>query len=133
MSLLDSRAPHVVEIQNRVMVTTSRGAKEFQDVGPLVSLRCSVQPVREWSTAEEHLYKGMQVMDLKQIFARRWPGDIHTLVYFRGDVFESVGQPGKRGMSRATAHATVIVRWIKKDDRPDFELSPSFNSPGYYY
>lgn len=134
MSLLDARAPHIMEVQLReVQATGSRGASELIPVGDPIVVRGSMQPVREWSTAEEYPYKGMQVLDLWRAYARTWPGNMDSLVYFQGEKYESVGNPSRRGMSRFTAHTVVTLKWLGKDDRPDAETKPSYNSPGHFY
>lgn len=112
--------PHVVEVQLREHVQSGRGYPEDVNVGDRIPVRCSVQPVREWSTSEEYLDKGLQLLDLRRVFATHWPGDHRSLVYFEGDEFETVGAPQHNNMSPRTAHWAVTLRWVRRvsDESP---------------
>lgn len=112
MSLLDRRAPHVVQVQRRENVVSARGKPELTPVGSLIAVRCAVQGAREWATEEETRDVGMQVLSIRRVFAREWPGDINSLVYIDGDMFETIGDPVRASMSRATRHWAVTLRWI---------------------
>ena len=115
MSLLDAHAPHVVYVQPRGLVDNGRGKFEMTKLGPRVPVRCSVQGAREWSTEEEQRSSGLQVLSIRRIFSRTWPGDVHALVYHKGKEFETVGDPVEQAMSRNTAHWSVTVRVIGDD------------------
>lgn len=114
---LRSRPPHVVEVQLMETVKTARGASEDVPVGDRITVPCSVQPVREWSTAEEHLTYGLQLLDLRRIFATDWPGTATSLVFHEGDEFETVGDPQHLSMSRRTSHWAITVRRRRRDTR----------------
>lgn len=117
MSLLDRFAPHVVYVQKRDVVMSARGKPELVPVGEPIRVRCSVQGAREWATEEEVTDMGLQVLSIRRIFTRDWPGDVNALVYYEGEVFEHIGDPVRNTMSRATRHYSVTVRWIGKDKR----------------
>lgn len=116
MSLLDN-PPHVVEVQLRENQKTGRGASEPVAVGDPIKVPCSVQPVREWSTAEEYENFGLQLLDLRQLRARNWPGDYLSLVYHAGDEYETVGDPQVLNKSPRTRHTQVVLRRRRRDPR----------------
>lgn len=112
--------PHMVEVQPMESRKSPRGVPEDVPVGEPVIVPCSVQPVREWSTAEENRQYGLQLLDLRRVFATNWPGDHRSLIYFEGDEYETVGDPQHLNMSRRTAHWAITVRRRRKDKRvPD--------------
>ena len=115
MSLLTSRAPHVVWVQHRVRAGNGRGVSELVNVGSRVRVRCSVQGAREWSTEEETHTRGLQILSIRRIFSKTWPADVNGLVYYKGQEFETVGDPVEQAMSRNTAHWSVTVRVIGDD------------------
>ena len=114
MSMLDRKAPHTVQIQNREMRRNAQGLQEFVPVGVLSTERCMVEPVRDWSQAEEAETIGIQVIDLMVIRSRRWPGDINSHVLWEGNWYETVGAPQHHSVSRRTRHYRVTVKWLKK-------------------
>lgn len=114
MSLLD-RNPHIVELQARKTVRNERGERVMVADGPRIPIRCAVQPVREWSTSEENMTNGIQVLDLRRVFAREWPGDVHALMYFEGGEYEMVGAPQHNKMSPRTTHWAVTVRYVGEE------------------
>lgn len=111
MSLL-TRGKHRVLVQHRENLRNERGQKSWQNVGAPVGVRCAVQPVREWSTSEEQFEAGIQMLDLRRIFSKTWPGNVNSHVMDGSDLFETVGAPQHNKMSRATSHWAVTVRWI---------------------
>lgn len=114
MSLLGRNAPHTVMVQNREMQRNERGAQILLPVGEPVAVQCMVEPVRDWSQAEESETLGLQVIDLRVIRSRLWPGDIHSHVVWEGELYETVGAPQHYSVSRRTAHFRVTVKWLKK-------------------
>lgn len=114
--LLDAGAPHVVEVQNRETVKNAEGLRVMQDVGPRIRVHCAVQIARDWSSAEEQLAAGLQVYDMRVIYARTWPGDVHSHIFYEGDHFEMIGAPQKSSMSKRTSHWRVTCRLIGKDE-----------------
>src|SRR3712207_1607284 len=112
MSLLTTRAPHVVYVQPRKRVKNERGKSDLVNDGPLVKVRCAVQGAREWSTEEQSLAHGLQVLSIRRIFSKTWPGDVNALVYAEGKVFESVGDPVQLAMSRNTSHWSITVQVV---------------------
>lgn len=119
MSRLLDRAPHTVHVQNRKSGRDAQGMRTYLDDGPRVAVRCLTEPVREWSTAEESMQLGMQVVHLMVIRSRTWPGDIDSHVIYDGSVYETVGVPQKFELSRRTRHWRITVRWIGKDNADD--------------
>lgn len=116
MSLLDN-PPHKVEVQLMETVKTDRGASEDRPVGDPIVVACNVQPVREWSTAEEHSQYGLQLLELHRVFSRDWPGDYKSLIYYRGFEHETVGSPQLHNVSPRTKHYAVVIRTRRKDPR----------------
>lgn len=118
MSLLTSRARHVVEVQLRThRDITGRGVIELADFGAPIKVRCAVQDAREWSTEEEDDTHGLQILSLRRLFSRTWPGDANSHIFHKGEKFETVGFPQHRDMSRYTEHWSVTLRRIGVDDR----------------
>lgn len=114
MSLLDRRAPHVVNVQQRALTRDPRGLQVLTDIGPRVPVRCMVEPVRDWSSAEEDKNHGLQVVNMLVIRSREWPGDVYSHVYWDGSVFETIGIPQHFGVSKRTMHWRVTIQWVKK-------------------
>jgi hypothetical protein len=113
--LLDN-APHIVEVQNRRVDRDVRGNRVYVPVGARQPVPCAVQPVREWSTAEETYGAGIQLMSLLRVFSRNWPGNTDSLIYFNGIEYESVGDPQLMNMSRRTRHWEITIKRIGVDD-----------------
>lgn len=111
MSLLD-RNPHTVVVQPRQKEKTPRGTYEMTDVGEPSTIRCAVQPVREWSTAEEIQVGGIQMLVLQRIISRKWVGDTNALVDWDGFKWEIVGDPQFFNMSPSTAHWEITIRRV---------------------
>lgn len=115
MSLLGRRAPHTVQVQNRAMTRNERGQQVFGPVGALIPERCMVEPVRDWSQAEEAETLGLQIIDLMVIRSKRWPGDVHSHVLWEGKWYETVGAPQHHSVSKRTSHYRITIKWLKKD------------------
>lgn len=115
MSLLGRRAPHTVQILNRTQSKNERGLTVFTPAASLISERCMVEPVRDWSQAEEAETVGMQVIDLMVVRSKRWRGDIHSHILWNGDWYETVGAPQHHSVSPRTSHWRVTIKWLKKD------------------
>jgi hypothetical protein len=105
-----SNPPHVVQVQNMRRQQAIRGTYEDVPDGPLIAVPCSVQSVREWSTAEEIKVDGLQLLTLVRVFARSWPGDARSLVQYDGWVWETVGDPQHFRMSARTEHWAVTLK-----------------------
>ena len=124
MPSIRGRGPDTVIIQNRRVARVS-GVQDYVPVGDPVRIeRCSVQSVREWATAEEVLTYGLQLISMRRVFTRTWPGDVNSLVYFDGGEYETVGDPQQFIQSRRTKHFVVTIRWL--GDKP----APVVPDPG---
>lgn len=123
MSLLDRRAPHTVWVKNRVMSRDTRGIQVFAYLGDPIRTRCMVEPVRDWSQAEESEVLGLQVIDLMVIRSRHWAGDINSHVLWDGQLYETVGAPQHHSVSRRTTHFRVTVKWIRKASDDEWPVS----------
>lgn len=111
MGLLD-RNPHTVMVQPRVKAQNDQGGWSFSNDGAPVEIRCAVQPVREWSTAEEIQVGGLQMLVLQRIISRNWVGDTNAIVTWDGFRWEIVGDPQHFSMSPSTAHWEITIRRI---------------------
>lgn len=112
MSLLDN-PPHTVDVQLMKPTQDKRGAYATLPDGEPITVPCSVQSVREWSTAEEDSTHGLQLFTLVRVFSRHWPGDVRSIVFWDGYEWECVGAPQHRSMGRRTQHYVVTLkrRW----------------------
>lgn len=114
MSLLDRRAPHRVQVQNRAMTRDMRGMQVFDPDGDPVTVRCMVEPVRDWASSEEDQTLGLQVIDMAVIRSRTWPGDVNSHITYEGGLYETVGVPQRFHAGRRTQHWRITVKWIKE-------------------
>lgn len=114
MSLLTRKAPHKMQVQLREMTRNERGLPVFTNVGDLLPVRGMVEPVRDWSSAEESESLGLQVIDLGVVRSKKWPGDIHSHVLFKGHWYETVGTPQHHSVSKRTGHYRITIKWLKK-------------------
>lgn len=113
MSLLTRKAPHTVHVQLRTPTREANGQRVYKPTGDPIPVKCSVQPARDWSSAEESTdLTGFQLTDLRIIIARDWPGDVNSYVIWDGDVWETVGRPQQFKQSRRTGHWRVTVKYI---------------------
>ncbi len=115
VSMLTTRAPHKVLVQNYTHTVNQRGLTSKTADGDPVEVRCMCEPVREWSAAEETDTVGLQVRDLLVIRAKTWPGDIHSIVTYDGSRYETVGAPQRlhAGLSKRTHHWRITCKWIE--------------------
>ena len=113
MSLLDRAAPHVVDVQLRRSTRNQQGIPVFEPLGAPIRVRCKVEPVRDWSSAEEERSLGLQVIDMAVIYSRHWPGDLNSHIAYDGALYETVGVPQKFAAGRRTRHHRVTVKWLK--------------------
>lgn len=121
MSLLD-RGKHPVLVIPRVNETSPlRGLKTWVVAAAPTLVKCAVQPVREWSTSEETFTDGIQMLDLRRMFTRDWPGDINSHVIADGVLYESVGAPQHQQMSGRTKHWAVTLRNVGTPPRDELE------------
>lgn len=102
--------PHVVQLQRMKRSQSVRGTYEDVPEGEPIDVPCSVQAVREWSSAEEIPVDGLQVLTLCRVFAADWPGDIRSIVRWDGHVWETVGDPQHFTQGRRTHHWAVTIR-----------------------
>lgn len=108
--LLD-RAPHSVRVIPRKETKGDGGMIGLVPDGDPVEIRCTVQPVREWSTAEEVKLDGAQLLSLRRVFSRDWIGDSLALVQYGGWDFDIVGDPQYLDTgSRATWHWEITMQ-----------------------
>lgn len=112
MSLLDRKAPHTVLVQKRVPHTEINGIDVYENDGDPIPVRCAVQLARDWSSAEEKYTGGLQILDMRVIYSRTWPGDAHSHVIWEGEIYEMVGDPGQTSMSSRTTHWRITCRRI---------------------
>lgn len=112
MSLLTRRAPHTVLVQNRSMTRDTGGRQVWVPDGPLIPVKCAVQVARDWSSAEEYHDAGLQVLDMRVVLARYWPGNENSHVTWSSELWEMVGAPGELNMSRRTRHWRVTMRRV---------------------
>lgn len=110
MSILLDRPPHKVTVQKKVRTQGLRGAYHEENDGEPIEVACMVQAVREWSTEEELVVDGLQVLTLARIFSRTWPGDVNSIVTWDGYEWETVGEPQHFQVSRRTEHWSITVR-----------------------
>lgn len=110
MSLLLDRPPHTVIVQRKARVQGQRGGYHEEPIGDPIAVPCMVQAVREWSTEEELVVDGLQVLTLARIFSRTWPGDVNSIVTWDGFEWETVGEPQHFQVSRRTEHWSITVR-----------------------
>lgn len=124
MGSIRGRGPHTVIVQPR-MTQRVDGKRQFVNDGPPVAVRrCSVQSVREWATAEEVQTYGLQLISMRRVFSRSWPGDVNALVYFNGGVFEVVGDPQHMDQSRRTHHWVTTIKWLGNAVAPTIPPPP---------
>ena len=120
------RGPHAVVVQPRKIERVD-GKRRFVNDGPPVRVdRCSVQSVREWASAEEVLTHGLQLISMRRVFSRTWPGDVNALVYFEGGEYEVVGDPQHMDQSRRTLHWVTTIRWLGNAEAP---TAPGASAP----
>lgn len=113
MSLLRRKAPHTVQVQKRQTTRNAAGIRVDENVGEPISVRCMVEPVRDWSSSEEVESLGLQVVDLAIVRSAEWPGDIKSHVIFNGARYETVGAPQHHSVSRRTGHYRVTIKWLE--------------------
>lgn len=114
MSLLDRKAPHTVQVQNRKMGRDERGMQVFVPDGEPIPVRCMGEPVRDWASAEEDRSLGLQVVNMIVIRSREWPGNVNSHVLYDGGWFETVGVPQHHNVGRRTRHWRITLKWIKE-------------------
>lgn len=92
------KPPHVVWVQKYVETMGDDGVNEYTKQGVPIRVPCYVQDARSWSDAEEYPMHGLQLKNLRVIFARWWPGDVHSHVFFDGYEFLTEGEIGASPM-----------------------------------
>lgn len=114
MSLLGRNAPHRVDVQLREYTRNAQGLQVYQQVGELIPVKCMVEPVRDWASAEEERTLGLQVIDMAVVRSAHWPGDVHSHVLYDGGWYETVGVPQRYWVGKRTRHWRITLKWIKK-------------------
>lgn len=122
MPSIRGRGKHSVIVQNRKTTRVSGLVQYVNDGPPILIPRCSVQSVREWASAEEVYANGLQLLSMRRVFSREWPGSVNSLVYFDGGEYETVGDPQKMDVSRRTSHWVTTIKWL--GDAPAPSLIP---------
>lgn len=122
MSLLDD-PPHAAIVQPRRTTTSAAGDFPLVNAGNPVRVRCAMQPVREWSAAEEILVGGIQMLSLLRAISRDWVGDTNALAFYNAYKWEVVGDPEHMGMSQTTAHWEVTLRRVGEWTSGDFDYT----------
>ena len=107
------------------MTRTPEGTRDLQAVGDPVHVRCKGEPVRDWSSAEESYFEGLQVQDLRVFYAKEWPGGINDVILYNGDVYETIGMPQHydAGRSKRTHYWRITGKWVGKRNT-NFWTSP---------
>lgn len=105
-----NRPPHTVIVQRMRPAQDVRGSWVDVEDGAPIDVPCTVQSAREWSTAEENLTGGFQLLDLCRVFTKAWPGDHRSLIHWDGDLWETVGSPQHFKVSKRTEHWIVTLR-----------------------
>lgn len=118
------RGPHTVIVQRRKRGRINGISGLIPDGDPVVIRRCSVQSVREWATAEEEYTHGLQLLSMRRVFTRTWPGDVNSLVYFAGGEFETVGDPQHMDGSPRTEHWVITIKWLGDAPPPTVPSTP---------
>jgi len=116
MPSIRGRGPHTVIVQNRVKSRVNGIAAYVPDGDPITLPNVHVQSVREWASAEEYYEEGLRLLSMNRIFAREWPGNVDSLVYFNGGEYETVGTPQHMDGSKRTHHWVVTIKWL--GDKP---------------
>jgi hypothetical protein len=109
VSILDN-PPHVVMVQLMKRKQNLRGSYDDVPDGEPIAVPCTVQAVREWSSAEEIAVNGLQLLTLTRIFSRTWPGDSRSVTYWDGHEWETIGEPQHFQVSRRTNHWAITVK-----------------------
>ncbi len=115
MSLLTTRAPHLVTIIHRETAKNEDGINVTAETGERTDVRCMVEPVRDWSSAEEQFFIGKQVVDMRIIRSKKWSGGLEDHVIWEGDRYELTGAPQHHSVGRKTSHWRVTIRWISRE------------------
>jgi len=87
--------PHVVYVQNYKRVRDEFGASQLVPDGDVIPVPAFVDDARSWSDAEEYLERGLQLKNLRVVYARHWPGDVNARVFFDGWEFVTEGEVAK--------------------------------------
>jgi len=98
MSILRN-LPHVVWVQNYTAQRTLRGTTEYVKDGDPIRVPAFVQDARSWSDAEEYPQNGLQLKNLRVVYARSWPGDVHSHVFHDGYEFLTEGEVARSPLS----------------------------------
>ena len=112
MPSIRGRGKDTIHIQKRE-IRRVNGFQEYVNIGDPIEMRhVSMQSVREWASAEEEYMDGLQLLSLRRMFARSWPGDVHSIVYFEGRQYETVGEPQRMDGSPRTAHWVITLKLV---------------------
>lgn len=107
MKLLD-RSGHVVTVQRRERRITPHGPV-LAAVGPAVSVQCGVRAL----TASETADLGLTTETVYRVLAREWPGDVNSLLTYKGDQWEPIGDPLHFDGSPRTRHTQVRMKLVR--------------------
>ncbi|MGK0740433.1 hypothetical protein ACSHWG_00890 [Leucobacter sp. Z1108] len=125
MASIRGRGHHEVIVQRRTVGRKNTFVNYVNEGDPIVIKRCSVQSVREWATAEENYAYGLSQLSMRRVFARDWPGDVNSLVYFNGGEFETVGDPQHMDGSPRTEHWVITIKWLRDVPPPVIPEPPA--------
>lgn len=117
--------PHSVVVQNRVKSRKNGQTVYRPDGNPILIPSCHVQSVREWATAEEIYDNGLSLLSMNRIFTRTWPGNVDSIIYFRGGRYETVGTPQYMDGSKRTEHWVITIKWLGDEDAPAIPSPPA--------
>ena len=124
MSLL-RRLPHTVWVQNYKIGRAPNGSSQLVKDGEPIPVKAFVDDARSWSDAEEYLEHGMQLKNLRVVYARTWPGDVNSRVFFDGFEFVTEGEVASSsqaprhdppGMFRRVRHVRISLYRFGEDE-----------------
>lgn len=106
MSILD-RPKHEVIVQRRERRVTPHGSA-LAAVGAPIPVPCSVRAL----TAAETADLGLSTETVYRVVARDWPGDVLSLLTWRGDDWQPIGDPLRFDGSTRTQHWQVRMKQV---------------------
>jgi hypothetical protein len=95
-----------VSVQLREKVAGSAGQAEWSDAGDPVTVRGNVHPLE----ADEIVYWGDHGRDMRKLFCKSWPGDIHSVISWDGAAWDQVAPEQLFKIGQSTKHVEVILR-----------------------
>lgn len=109
MSILDN-LPHVVYVQKYRKEKSRLGDTKLVKDGAPIPTPAFVDDARSWSDAEEYLENGLQLKNLRVVYAKTWPGDVNSRVFFDGYEFVTEGEVSRSSWSPRRSPAARFAR-----------------------